>query len=522
MKKLINALSDISLDYIDELKGVACMGVKKRRFTKMFWLYTSVIVTTVSVGAYIAIASNTSGAHEFSDISSDSIYSSSVTTEESFEMIESDDESSENVIVDTSSDESLNSDVSNESSPNEDDVDIFGSLVVNGEEVMHATVIIHDDYAEVPFVATMEALGASFEWESDTVAWMLYNVRSPIKLNIQNGLLCYNGDDTNLLEYCGDSSLSYTTLKKEILVDSNNFKAFLSENSYSVEYFDVDFNEKVVSISRDMKDYSCTLIVNGNDITKESRAVMKRDDGRYFLLPIVAILEELGADFEWKSETLSYFRFDDSEFVLDISKCELYRKDEDINLIASPPGGVRKHRRLEKELLLDDLVLTYFFKEIKVNSECDYGDKVVRLTMDNTLVIDPQSIVYNPNSIHHTRFYEIEGFESGVVGTPDEYLNEVEFDNDVYFCIELIDYYDQTFTDEELGLNLYLKSIGFVVDEGLTEKFCADSIADCTKVVGYVNVETWKKLVEDNFKIQYNWLTETCAKGQCAYHYFKS
>lgn len=525
MKTLINALSEISYNYIDELKEVGNVVVKKRRLTKRFWLFTSIAAVTVSVGAYIAIASNFSKAPN--DIES-SIYSSDnvgVAVSESSEPNESSLEVSYESSFDAES-SSESGDISDESSqPIIDDDTVYECrLIVNGKDITEGSgVKMYSDRVELPFVAIMEELGVDFFWDSDTIAQVHYNMVSPLKLDIEHGTLTryFGGDDTNrFTEYC-DTPLTYTTLDKDILINAENFKAFVFELNYlySVEYFDIDYENKVVKIGRDLKDYSCTLILNGNDISKGSRAVMRRDDGSYFLLPIVEIMEALGAEFEWESDTLATFIFKDVEYILDITNREICRKDDGTNLTLGVVGGVAKSRCFEKELLLDHVWARQFFDSIRLKYEYDFDQRTVTLELDESIIIDRNLIYYNPEIIRHLRFYDINGFETGVKGTPSEFLEEVYIGEEAYFCIEFIDYYNQTFTDEELDLLSYLESVGFVIDEELTEKLVNyDKDGEIKKYIGYVKVGNWNKLVADDYKIQYNWLTETCVNGQCAYH----
>ena len=526
MKTLINALSEISYDFIDELKEVGNVVVKKRRLTKRFWLFTSVAAVTVSVGAYAAITSNFLSAPN--DIES-GIYSNGndgVVIFESSEMIESSFEVSQESSFDAES-STESSDISDESSrPVIDDDPVYEcKLIVNGKDITEGSgVKMYSDRVELPFVAIMQELGVDFFWVSDTIAHVHYKMVAPAELDIEKGTFSWDpeiGDVNEFTEYC-DTPLTYTTLDKDILINAENFKAFVFEldHLYSVEYFDIDYENKVVKIGRDLKDYSCTLIVNGNDISKGSRAVMRRDDGHYFLLPIVEIMGAFGAEFEWESDTLANFKFREQEFVLDISGHQVYLTTTDEPLIGIVPGGTAKFIEMKQELLMDDILAKGFFESIGVTMNYDYDSRTVELTFDESAMIDPHSIYYNPETIRHLRFYDINGFETGVKGTPGEFLEKVYIGDEAYFCIEFIDYYNQTFTDEELDLLSYLESVGFVIDEELTEKLVNyDKDGEIKKYIGYVSVKDWNKLVADDYKIQYNWLSEACVKGQCSYHY---
>ncbi|MBR6563609.1 MAG: hypothetical protein IKK70_06710 [Clostridia bacterium] len=518
MKTLINALSEISYDFIDELKEVGNVVVKKRRLTKRFWLFTSVAAVTVSVGAYAAIASNfLSGPN---DIES-GVYSSGndgVVIFESSEMIESSFAVSQESSFDAES-PSESSEISDESSqPVIDDDPVYEcKLIVNGKDITEGSgVKMYSDRVELPFVAIMEALGREFEWENDKKAVIKNDV---FVLHVDTGELLLQGlaSSPNFFDVFDDKPLEYTAMDKEILIDETNAGAFFSEEGILLE---INYEEMVIRISDDNNDYECTLIVNGKDVSEGSRAVLRKDDGHYFLLPIVEILGELGAEFEWENDTLANFKFREQEYVLDISGHQVYLTTTDEQLIGIVVGGTAKFIEMKQELLMDNILAKGFFESIGVNMNCDYDSRTVELTFDESAMIDPHIIYYNPETIQHLRFYDINGFETGVKGTPGEFLEKVYIGDEAYFCIEFIDYYNQTFTDEGLDLLSYLESVGFVIDEELTEKLVNyDKDGEIKKYIGYVSVKDWNKLVADDYKIQYNWLSEACVKGQCSYHY---
>ena len=205
---------------------------------------------------------------------------------------------------------------------------------------------------------------------------------------------------------------------------------------------------------------------------------------------------------------------------MDISGHQVYLTTTDEQLIGIVVGGTAKFIEMKQELLMDNILAKGFFESIGVNMNCDYDSRTVELTFDESAMIDPHIIYYNPETIQHLRFYDINGFETGVKGTPGEFLEKVYIGDEAYFCIEFIDYYNQTFTDEGLDLLSYLESVGFVIDEELTEKLVNyDKDGEIKKYIGYVSVKDWNKLVADDYKIQYNWLSEACVKGQCSYHY---
>ena len=260
-----------------------------------------------------------------------------------------------------------------------------GTLIVNGIDITKGSgVKIYDDRAELPFVAIMEALGISFEWKTDSTAIMTYGSIRPYLLDVKKGELTdyVGGDGRNHFTAYSDSSLEFSPLEKEILIDNINASAFFSEMGFvfRISYFDINFKDKIISIGRDTNDYQCTLIVNGNDITVNKCAVMKRDDGNYTLLSFVPIMEELGAKFEWESDYVAKIEFRGKIFTLNIEECELIAEGNNVNLISPVPGGTRKSFADKKALTVDDVTLKQFFDIVGINALYNYDEKIVTIS----------------------------------------------------------------------------------------------------------------------------------------------
>lgn len=289
--------------------------------------------------------------------------------------------------ADESNDNSLEENVDDDSSKDDilEAVDNKCTLIVNEKDITEGSgVKIYDDRAELPFVAIMEALGATFDWESDNVAIMCYKVTRPYVLNIAKGELTdyVGGDGRNHFTAYSDSSLEFTPLEKEILIDDVNASAFFSEMGFvfGISYFDINLKDKIISIGRDNTDYQCTLMVNGNDITTNKYAVMKRDDGNYTLLSFVPIMEELGAKFEWESDYVAKIEFRGKIFTLNIEECELIAEGNNVNLISPVPGGTRKSFADKKALTVDNVTLKQFFDIAGINALYNYDKRIVTIS----------------------------------------------------------------------------------------------------------------------------------------------
>ena len=128
------------------------------------------------------------------------------------------------------------------------------------------------------------------------------------------------------------------------------------------------------SIERDYK-----LIVGGNEITSEHPIKMYVDERRYAEVPFVAVMQELGAEFEWQSESVAKMSFREMSFVLDVTKCNLVTEGQEINLINPPPGGTRYYTSLKKELIIDNRTAKGFFDQVGITLEMDYDNRVVNI-----------------------------------------------------------------------------------------------------------------------------------------------
>lgn len=263
-------------------------------------------------------------------------------------------------------------------------------LIVKGVDITEGSgVKMYNDRAELPFVAIMEELGVDFEWESNTAARMYYGVNSPMSLDIKNGELQWaNGSsEINHFSEYSDSSLKYTPMEKEILIDDVNFAALLSELDmyFRIYDFDIDYEDKVIRIGKGLKEYEyyeCTLIVNGKDITEDSHAVMENGNGIYVRLPFVAIMEELGAEFEWESNRYAKMHFQEMTLYLDIDEgvlWEIINDDFRVNLFAVVGGGPLEHTAMDKELLLDSVCARSFFREVGITLDINYDERVVTI-----------------------------------------------------------------------------------------------------------------------------------------------
>ena len=70
-------------------------------------------------------------------------------------------------------------------------------------------------------------------------------------------------------------------------------------------------------------------------------------------LPVVVILEALGAEIKQSSASVVKFRYNDADYILDLQAVTVVEEGYNDNLIIPAPGGTMRYEILENELLLD-------------------------------------------------------------------------------------------------------------------------------------------------------------------------
>ena len=76
---------------------------------------------------------------------------------------------------------------------------------------------------------------------------------------------------------------------------------------------------------------------------------------RYVLLPLTAIMRQLGADIQWRSDRVAQIRWNGKDYMLNTSEVSLLEDGNDRNLIIPTPGGKMHTQAIDRELLLDHL-----------------------------------------------------------------------------------------------------------------------------------------------------------------------
>lgn len=121
---------------------------------------------------------------------------------------------------------------------------------------------------------------------------------------------------------------------------------------------------------------NCRLIVKGKDIT-DSTYVWLVDDPNYIpnrgrpqyraALPVVAIMEALGARVQWNGNTTATITYNGEKYFLDIAKSSLKIGTDEL-LIGAPGGkAIIQDRVLDREIIVDEIMLLRFFQINGIN-----------------------------------------------------------------------------------------------------------------------------------------------------------
>lgn len=139
------------------------------------------------------------------------------------------------------------------------------------------------------------------------------------------------------------------------------------------------FNEEQFNtLVSDYLKSNCTLVVNGKDISDDAYVYLHSEE-QYAELPLVAILEELGASFEWKYSKSANVSYNGKTYNLYIEENSLTELDENDNFIAFPPDATHPacHSIAGEDYLVDSSSALAFWEEAGVTMTIDYENSTI-------------------------------------------------------------------------------------------------------------------------------------------------
>lgn len=122
------------------------------------------------------------------------------------------------------------------------------TLIVNGNDITEKNYVkINEDYAELPFIAIMIALGAEIFWQSTDIVEVIYNAKNYI-LNTTECTFIEMGKNINLFSPPPGGTRYYKTLENEFILDSvTTIGAFqLMKTSIKIN---INYDEKIITIN---------------------------------------------------------------------------------------------------------------------------------------------------------------------------------------------------------------------------------------------------------------------------------
>lgn len=126
---------------------------------------------------------------------------------------------------------------------------------------------------------------------------------------------------------------------------------------------------------------SYKLIVNGKDITA-GVYININFEHRYVELPFTAVMQALGAEVEWQNQTTAKVSYSGKNYFLDTTKCSFVEDGKSLNLMSTPPGGIRRHQVVGDEFVLDDGTMSGVFQlmgvSIRINRNFD--EKIITIS----------------------------------------------------------------------------------------------------------------------------------------------
>lgn len=193
----------------------------------------------------------------------------------------------------------------------------------------------------------------------------------------------------NLIEPLEGGVLRYEVTDDQLLLDDNTFFWIIEEMGTDI-HIDVDYEDYIVNIINQEVNYDYQLIVEGQDISKEAYVkVYKEQD--YVLIPFVSVMEALGAEVNWTSETFAEITFAEMKCSFDSDAMEIV----DMNSgrpFTLPYYGENSHSQMiERELFWDEesFRMTLECMDIYLKFDVDHENEIVTVGCLKDEVVDP-------------------------------------------------------------------------------------------------------------------------------------
>lgn len=157
--------------------------------------------------------------------------------------------------------------------------------------------------------------------------------------------------------------------------------ATVSSLAFIETHIDWHDNINQIKLEEQEMEENCTILINGKE---ESCGKYVRIDTeqKYAMLPLVPILEELGAEVIWQTENKAVIAINNKEYQLDIASVKVTAREDGVNLLSLAPGA----NHPTKTLIVDgvftvdnDSALLFFTYSLGIYIDIDYSTNTVYL-----------------------------------------------------------------------------------------------------------------------------------------------
>ena len=218
------------------------------------------------------------------------------------------------------------------------------------------------EFLSTPSADVLDSYGANRLCYPQDGEWLhIIDLR---RVPIKQQLLDFCGDVHTLEKCLTDRGIS-AVIERALMIDTPHVPLTLWLDTTAGNYYITVHNlsdEKPTyafyseSEYRDM--YLCaeaSLYVNRKEVITDTPAIVYHN---YADIPLLAVLEAMGADLKYESDMLTAISFQGTNYYLDTEKYRLYVADsESHNLIASLQGGTSFVYSVGRELMMDDAML---------------------------------------------------------------------------------------------------------------------------------------------------------------------
>jgi len=267
-------------------------------------------------------------------------------------------------------------------------LDRKGKIFINDVDVTDICYVDFDTenkYAKVGIISLSKALGAEISWQSETVANITINDTVYV-LDIQKKTLY-----SPRIVWCEDTlspiyGYSYDPYRESIyndlIVDITSLDPFLPHVNVSWE---ADIDNLTLKLKTLYSTEPWKLIINGKDVTENCYVGY---DWKYqqAKLGVIAVLQELGVELNWQSESVASISINGDLYILNLNEKTLKGPSifgENENLLVGLPGTYDPQtiEVVDNELIVSEDLLGELFSQELLNVSCHVDPETLTVTI---------------------------------------------------------------------------------------------------------------------------------------------